>query len=454
MSSEAKKAKLDEYLPPQQQMSSEDSYRLLLYQTWAAASAAGKTNSASAASNPAAAAAAAAWSSHYAQAIKDGKAPMAPPAGFSMPPPRPSSSTGHNGGSYHRNYEAKMISPSHHHSSDSRLLVKSSPMSDHAESPSERLAQSIESPGRDMVSPRRSSGSKHSSSSLAEDILAIRAALEGASPSARERTLKTLERLTARLALAESERDMALDQLKKLQRRYESTEEELHKKRAELREALRNDTVPVVSTLTTRHPRVAGESGSMAEQSDYTHKKYSSSLPKMELKSPARVMEEKSCGESSRSSRSATPPVSASALQAANQAVAAAVASADNDAMKLTGHLRRRSGTPASVRSRESEDLRERMMTMEAELRALRDELSNRSSLASNTSSQVTIKDKEESADVSADASADLCEKNGELDKIPPQDHPDQPPEAKKAKLDDAADASANKTADATADEN
>ena len=67
---------------------------------------------------------------------------MAPPAGFSMPPPRPSSSTGHNGGSYHRNYEAKMISPSHHHSSDSRLLVKSSPMSDHAESPSERLAQS------------------------------------------------------------------------------------------------------------------------------------------------------------------------------------------------------------------------------------------------------------------------------------------------------------------------
>ena len=67
-----------------------------------------------------------------------------------------------------------------------------------------------------MVSPRRSSGpSKHSSSSLAEDILAIRAALEGASPSARERTLKTLERLTARLALAESERDMALGNILK-----------------------------------------------------------------------------------------------------------------------------------------------------------------------------------------------------------------------------------------------
>merc|ERR1712203_1035228 len=44
----------------------------------------------------------------------------------------------------------------------------------------------------------------------------------------------------------------------------------------------------------------------------------------------------------------------------------------------------------------ESEDLRERMMTMEAELRALRDELSNRSSLASNTSSQATLKDTKE----------------------------------------------------------
>lgn len=43
--------------------------------------------------------------------------------------------------------------------------------------------------------------------------MAIRAALEGASVSARERTLKTLERLTARLAMAESERDMALGKI-------------------------------------------------------------------------------------------------------------------------------------------------------------------------------------------------------------------------------------------------
>ena len=61
-----------------------------------------------------------------------------------------------------------------------------------------------------MESPGDHVRKKPSSSSLAEDILAIRAALDGASASARERTLKTLERLTARLAMAESERDMAL----------------------------------------------------------------------------------------------------------------------------------------------------------------------------------------------------------------------------------------------------
>ena len=66
--------------------------------------------------------------------------------------------------------------------------------------------------GGDLVSPNSSHHVRRPSkaSSLAEDILAIRAALDGASASARERTLKTLERLTERLALAESERDMAI----------------------------------------------------------------------------------------------------------------------------------------------------------------------------------------------------------------------------------------------------
>ena len=127
----------------------------------------------------------------------------------------------------------------------------------------------------------------------------------------------------------------------------------MHKKRAELREALRNDTVTV--TGLTR-PRVGDHPGPVEQ--DYTHKKYSSaSLPKMDLKSPARVMEEKSC-ESSRSSRSATPPVSASALMASTAVAAGqtvtSVESPRDDSLvnKMPSHLRRRSGTPASIRSR------------------------------------------------------------------------------------------------------
>lgn len=57
---------------------------------------------------------------------------------------------------------------------------------------------------------RSSSLDRKNTTSLAEDISQIREALEGASSSARERTLKILERLTARLALAESERDRAM----------------------------------------------------------------------------------------------------------------------------------------------------------------------------------------------------------------------------------------------------
>ena len=56
----------------------------------------------------------------------------------------------------------------------------------------------------------RRNSSKEGRASLADDIHSIRIALTGASATAKERTLKTLERLTARLALAESERDVAL----------------------------------------------------------------------------------------------------------------------------------------------------------------------------------------------------------------------------------------------------
>ncbi len=57
---------------------------------------------------------------------------------------------------------------------------------------------------------RSSSSSSSSRPSLADDINAIRLSLEGASSNAREKILKILERLTSRLAVAESERDTAL----------------------------------------------------------------------------------------------------------------------------------------------------------------------------------------------------------------------------------------------------
>ena len=151
------------------------------------------------------------------------------------------------------------------------------------------------------------------------------------------------------------------------------TEDELHKKRAELREALHNDASPQLrpprsnsrSTSEQQPPppsaAVAGNSNSASgllagnsnidDQHHYKYKKY----PKMDLKSPARIIEEKSCENSSRSSRSATPPITSAAglqLLAGN--------SNDNenntnDSMPTKSvHLRRRSGTPASIRSRVS----------------------------------------------------------------------------------------------------
>ena len=70
------------------------------------------------------------------------------------------------------------------------------------------------SPGSSTSSSTSTAALMKSRTSLAEDINAIKNALEGASVSAREKTLKILERLTARLALAETERDTAMSEFK------------------------------------------------------------------------------------------------------------------------------------------------------------------------------------------------------------------------------------------------
>ena len=166
------------------------------------------------------------------------------------------------------------------------------------------------------------------------------------------------------------------DQLKKLQRRYEMTEDELHKKRAELREALHNDASPQLrpprsnSRSTTEQQQPSSQSAVVAgnsnvvnvvdqdQQHHYKFKKYSGaqhSLPKMDMKSPARIIEEKSCENSSRSSRSATPPITSAAGLQLLAGTSNDNENNTNDSMPTKSvHLRRRSGTPASIRSRVS----------------------------------------------------------------------------------------------------
>ena len=72
------------------------------------------------------------------------------------------------------------------------------------------------SPGSSSSSSTSTAALMKSRTSLADDINAIKNALEGASVTAREKTLKILERLTARLALAEGERDTAMSEFKEM----------------------------------------------------------------------------------------------------------------------------------------------------------------------------------------------------------------------------------------------
>jgi hypothetical protein len=169
------------------------------------------------------------------------------------------------------------------------------------------------------------------------------------------------------------------------------TDDELHKKRAELREALRNDSVTSVSASSPvthlpppqhghhQQQQHRGDNGNgngngnsqarsiitaslegdhddpfqASKRVDYLSKKYGSLLPKMDMKSPARVIEEKeqSSAGSSRSSRSSQPTGSPPPTVTALSADVASTNTSDS-ILPIRTHLRRRSGTPASMRSR------------------------------------------------------------------------------------------------------
>ena len=95
-------------------------------------------------------------------------------------------------------------------------------------------------------------------------------------------------------------------------------------------------------------------------------------------------------------------------------------------------------------------------MTMEAELRALRDELSNRSSLASNTSSQATLKDTKDdnlvdSNDPAGNPNTIMMSEDTMIKKEANRGSgisEDGPSEAKKAKKEDASEVHEQKSAD------
>ena len=133
---------------------------------------------------------------------------------------------------------------------------------------------------------------------LADEISSIKEALEGAPVHAKEAVLKILERLTQRVDRAERERDLATSRYRELQLKLDQVEEELAKKRGELRELLRQDSARGASHKRMRQSESSGElspdgSSSVEKASDQSGCSLKAeALPKIELNMPARVIEE------------------------------------------------------------------------------------------------------------------------------------------------------------------
>ena len=144
---------------------------------------------------------------------------------------------------------------------------------------------------------------------LADEISTIKEALDGAPVHAKEAVLKILERLTARVDRAERDRDLAVTRFRELNIKYETLEDELAKKRGELRELLRQvDCKPERDeesrnskpSLESKDEDCDARSERSSESSASKADSYSKSgLPKIELKSPAKILEEISSPHSS-----------------------------------------------------------------------------------------------------------------------------------------------------------
>lgn len=221
-----------------------------------------------------------------------------------------------------------------------------------------------------------------------DDIQAIRSELEGTSSATRERAYKILDRLGARLFLAEVERSKAFGKkkfccreprklddeyyvtflslfsaaLSELQEQHRQMADELHKKRSELRELLRQEeTFANKATLTRRASsgdQNAVEGGNKAMTIPGTNQRKSNlavGLPKVDLKSPARVIEEherRSTCNSSRSSTARSPPVPVTHANNTNNHISLDDYNSQLQVIHGARDVRRRSGTPTSTKSR------------------------------------------------------------------------------------------------------
>ena len=235
-------------------------------------------------------------------------------------------------------------------------------------------------------------------------------ALSGAPVHAKETVLKILERLTQRLDRAERDRDLALGRYRELQARYEQLEEELSKKRGELRELLRQDSRSFsVSQTNGRHggesPGDTGrkvalsvivEAGAAEEERlSQSQASVTSSSPtkqeqvEPEQKSPAKPAEP---SPSPGAAEESLPPP----RESASPVEGAVVERSNTIEQELNKKLKVRSQVALILEClfissfQDSDYLTERMIKMEAELTALKEELSTRSKPNSEAGASTT----------------------------------------------------------------
>lgn len=235
--------------------------------------------------------------------------------------------------------------------------------------------------------------------SLAEEISTVAEALAGAPAPAKDTVLRILERLTLRLDRAERDRDIAIGRCREL-------EEELSKKRGELRELLRQDSSRVTTSCGRIDEVIRQNIGKQDDTEATTTRNCGSNIKVEKDENRASVVvseqskesgvEEQTTPEES-SNRHDTSFVSSGKRLKMEMESPATVIDESGGELRVSRCLSARSEErnfssdetlkeeskldekQIVSKTKEPEDLQERMIKMEAELTALREELSGRS---------------------------------------------------------------------------